>query len=138
MNMLFVDTSGWVAAANAKDPRHSGVCAARDGWLANRGFLVTTDYVIDETLTTIRSRAGLDVADDWWRQIEASRWLRIERIIPEQINAALSLFFRYRDKDFSFTDCTSFVVMEELGTRKALTLDRHFAQMGFEMVPGSL
>ena len=38
-------------------------------------------------------------------------------------------------KDFSFTDCTSFTVMGELRLRKALTLDHHFAQMSFEVVP---
>ena len=45
------------------------------------------------------------------------------------------LFFRYRDKDFSFTDCSSFVFMHELKIHYALTLDHHFRQMGFEVVP---
>ena len=36
------------------------------------------------------------------------------------------LFFRYGDKDFSFTDCTSFVVMQQLKLKQALTTDRHF------------
>ena len=44
-------------------------------------------------------------------------------------------FFRWRDKDFSFTDCTSFVVMKELRLRRALTTDRHFRDAGFEAVP---
>ena len=38
-------------------------------------------------------------------------------------------------KDFSFTDCCSFVVMRELRIRRVLTLDHHFRQMGFEVVP---
>jgi hypothetical protein len=50
---------------------------------------------------------------------------------------ARALFFRHGDKDFSFTDCTSFVVMRELRLREALTTDRHFAQAGFSMRPGS-
>jgi predicted nucleic acid-binding protein len=45
------------------------------------------------------------------------------------------IFFRYRDKDFSFTDCTSFVVMKELRLQQVLTTDAHFAQMGFQMLP---
>jgi len=42
----------------------------------------------------------------------------------------------YRDKAFSFTDCTSFAVMQELRLTRALSTDRHFRQMGFQMVPG--
>jgi predicted nucleic acid-binding protein len=48
---------------------------------------------------------------------------------------ARGVFFRYRDKDYSFTDCTSFVVMQELKLKRALTTDHHFRQMGFEVVP---
>lgn len=46
--------------------------------------------------------------------------------------------FRYRDKRFSFTDCTSFVVMQELKIARALSTDAHFRQMGFQAVPGAV
>ena len=36
-----------------------------------------------------------------------------------------------RDKEWSLTDCISFVVMEDEGLREALTGDRHFEQAGF-------
>ena len=98
-------------------------------------MLVTTDYVIDETLTTIRFRMGLDASEKWWHQIDRSSRLRLEAIDVSRAERARCLFFRYGDKDFSFTDCTSFVLMKELRLRKALTLDHHFQQMGFEMVP---
>jgi len=42
--------------------------------------------------------------------------------------------FRHRDKDYSFTDCTSFVVMKELRLKDALTTDRHFRQAGFHIL----
>jgi len=48
---------------------------------------------------------------------------------------ARSVFFRHRDEDYSFTDCTSFVVMRDLRLKEALTTDRHFRQMGFHVVP---
>jgi len=48
---------------------------------------------------------------------------------------ARGLFFQYSDKDFSFTDCTSFAVMREMRLTRALTTDRHFRQMGFQVVP---
>lgn len=46
-----------------------------------------------------------------------------------------ALFFRHRDKGYSFTDCTSFVAMRELKLKAALTTDRHFRQMGFVVLP---
>ena len=135
MRSLFVDTAAWVAAADARDATGSAVREARDRWLSQGGILITTDYVIDETLTTIRFRLGLDAAEAWWQQIDNSSRLQIEPIDEVRRERARLLFFRYRDTDFSFTDCSSFVLMHELKIRCALTLDHHFRQMGFEVVP---
>lgn len=132
---MFVDTAGWVAAADGSDAANAAVREARDRWLSEGGRLTTTDYVIDETLTTIRFRLGLNAAEAWWLQIDGSARLRIESIDEARRERARSLFFGYRDKEFSFTDCCSFVLMRELRIRRALTLDHHFRQMGFEVVP---
>ena len=109
--------------------------AARDAWWERGGLLITTDYVVDETLTLIRLRLGLNAAEAWWRQVDGSSRVRWEPITPSRVEKARSLFFRYQDRDFSFTDCTSFIVMRELRLREALTTDHHFAQMGFELKP---
>ena len=135
MKRLFVDTAGWMACADASDAKHKDCCASRDEWIADGGLLVTTDYVVDESLTLIKVRMGLVAAEAWWRQCEASSRLRFEWIDALRAERALSRFFRSRDKGFSFTDCTSFVVMEELRIRHALTVDRHFEQMGFTALP---
>jgi predicted nucleic acid-binding protein len=135
MKFLFVDTAGWMACADAADPKHSGSTSARDKWLELGGHLITTDYVIDETLTLLRFRLGLDAAEEWWHTVAASARLRHERVDAERTERARAIFFRYRDKDFSFTDCTSFAVMRELRLRSALTTDRHFRQAGFELFP---
>ena len=137
MKWLFVDTAGWIAAADAADMQHATVCSLRDEWLEGGGAFVTTDYVIDETLTLLRMRMGIEAAEAWWGQIEGSSRVRIEWMNVERIERARSFFFRYRDKSFSFTDCTSFVVMKELHLRKALTLDAHFRQAGFDVVPAT-
>lgn len=135
MRSLFVDTAAWVAAADARDAAGPAVREARDRWLSWGGNLITTDYVIDETLTTIRFRLGLAAAEAWWLQIDNSSRLQIEPVDEGRRERARLLFFRYRDKDFSFTDCSSFVLMHELKIRRALTRDHHFRQMGFEVVP---
>ena len=53
----------------------------------------------------------------------------------ERAEKARKAFFRYRDKTYSFTDCTSLVVMQELKLKNVLTTDHHFRQMGFQVLP---
>lgn len=137
MTALFVDTAGWMACADAADPAHGACLAARDAALERGLRLITTDFVADETLTLIRLRLGLPAANAWWKQVNASPRLRWERIDAARFEAGRELFFRYKDKQFSFTDCTSFAVMRELGLSSALTTDRHFAQMRFAVVPAT-
>jgi predicted nucleic acid-binding protein len=136
MNLLFVDTAGWAACADAADPDHAPCRAARDGALEDGTTLVTSDFVVDETLTLLRLRLGLAAAEAWWRQIDGTRRLRWERVDSERFDRARDLFFQYRDKAFSFTDCTSFAIMRELRMTQVLTTDRHFRQMSFQVVPG--
>lgn len=137
MESLFVDTAGWMACADAADASHALAAEARNRALTDGARLVTTDFVIDETLTLIRMRLGMPAAEAWWQQISESRLLRWERIDAARFEAGRALFFRYSDKDFSLTDCTSFAVMRELRIADALTTDHHFEQMGFRVVPAA-
>ncbi len=135
MKALLVDTAGWMACADGSDPAHGKACAARDAALDAGRLLVTTDYIVDETLTLVRMRLGIAAAETWWAQIEGSSRARRETIDALRAEKARALFFRQRDKDYSFTDCTSFVVMRELRLKQALTTDRHFRQAGFLVLP---
>ena len=135
MNLLFVDTAGWMMLADEADPLHPRSVEARDRWLERDGGLISTDYVLDETMTLIRVRLGIDAAERWWEQVEGSFRVLWEWMDPGRLEKARHLFFRYRDKSFSFTDCTSFVIMKEHRIRTALTSDRHFLQMGLEILP---
>ena len=136
MKALFVDTAGWMACADGSDPAHVRSCAARDSALEGGMTLVTTDFVVDETLTLIRFRLGLEAAAAWWQQVDGTSRLRWEGIGSDRFERARQLFFQHRDKEFSFTDCTSFVIMRELKLARVLTTDRHFRQMGFQALPG--
>ena len=137
MNAVFVDTGGWMACADRADPAHASCRAARDEVLETGRKLITTDYVVDETLTLIRFRLGLAAANAWWHQIDGSVRLRWERVESDRFERARHLFFLYRDKDLSFTDCTSIAIMRELKLTTVLTTDRHFHQVGFDVLPAS-
>lgn len=132
---LFVDAAGWMAMADGADPTHESCRRARDSHLADGGVLVTTDYVVAETLTLIRARLGPAAAERWWAQVEASSRVRWERIGAARGRKAREWFFERPDDDASVTDCASFVVMRGLGLTRALTTGRHFSGAGFETVP---
>ncbi|MFM8809682.1 MAG: type II toxin-antitoxin system VapC family toxin [Chthoniobacterales bacterium] len=131
---LFVDTAGWMACADRNDPAHARSVAVRDAKLRAGFLLVTTDYVLDETLTLLRLRLGLGAARDWWEGISRSPRVIVAEVDAELRDRAMEWFFRYEDKDFSFTDCTSFAFMRQEKIREVLTTDRHFRQAGFEVV----
>ena len=105
------------------------------------GYLVTTDYILDETFTRLFSRCHFSEAHRFSDAVlgaESAGILKIERITKERFDAAYGLRARYRDKpSISFTDLTSFVVMKELRIRDVLTGDAHFAQvrLGFRRLP---
>ena len=86
-------------------------------------------------LTLIRFRLALAAANAWWQQIDGSARLRWERVANDRIERARNLFFQYRDKDLSFTDCTSIAVMRELKLKTVITTHRHFHQVGFDVMP---
>ena len=86
-------------------------------------------------MTLIRVRLGLPAAARWWDLVESSARLRWEPIGKDRLEKARRWFFQWPDQRFSFTDCTSFVVMRELELKSALTTDAHFLHAGFTVVP---
>jgi predicted nucleic acid-binding protein len=128
--MMFIDTAAFLAIENRRDAHHERAVAFRDASLEARETFVTSDYVLDETYTLIRLRAGHGVAVQFGEDIRASRVLRVEHVTPEIIEAAWRIFKAFADKAFSFTDCTSFALMERLGINTAFTFDEHFRQYG--------
>lgn len=102
----------------------------RNSCLKAGSVLVTSDYVLGETHTILRVRAGHGIAVQFGEAIRASRLLHVKFVSPEILDKAWRLFKGYPDKDFSFTDCTSFIVMERLRISTAFTFDAHFRQYG--------
>jgi predicted nucleic acid-binding protein len=125
--MIFVDTGGWFATFAVDDPDH----AAADAWLANnKQPLLTTDYVIDETLTLLRIRRKARKAIELGVKLFSGELGTVYYLTPEDIAAAWKVFRDFADKQWSFTDCTSKVVMERLGVTIAFAFDHHFRQFG--------
>src|SRR6266568_3273658 len=128
----FVDTGAWFAYVNVADPDHQRVRLILD---APPGRLVTSSYVFDETVTLTQARLGHRRAVTIGRTLLDLAVVELLSIAPADERAAWSLFEKRPDKSYSFTDCTSFVLMrrERIGT--AVALDQHFTQEGFVVVP---
>ena len=99
-------------------------------------LLVTSNFVIDETITLVRMHLGhriaVEIGDKLWKGVLAI----VIHVTEEDERAAWEVFKRYSDKSFSFTDCTSFVLMKRLHIDRAFSFDRHFRQTGeFTLVP---
>lgn len=128
---ILVDTAGFLALWDAADEHHRAALALQSELLRKRHRFLTTEYVVDETVTLLLMRHSHGAAADFLTTIEASEAIRLEWIGPDRFHAAGALFRKYGDKKWSFTDCVSFVVMHELRMREAFTTDRHFKQAGF-------
>jgi predicted nucleic acid-binding protein len=125
--MIFVDTGAWFASAVPSDPNHPA--AAR--WLAaNADPLLTTDYVVDETLTLLRARGERTRSLLLGEAFFDARLAKIYTLDAADISLAWEVFKRFDDKDWSFTDCTSKVAIERLGIQQAFAFDHHFKQFG--------
>lgn len=132
MRRVFVDTSAWFAYINAADPDHERV----DHTLANqRGRLLTSNFVFDEVVTLCLYRLGHAAAVRVGNVLLGGGFLDVIRVTPADERSAWSLFAARTDKTYSFTDCTSFVLMRRLAIKQAVTVDSDFGREGFDCLP---
>ena len=131
---VFVDTSGLYSLADLRDPSHIQAERCVRRLLKSGVGLVLTDYVIDEACTLAKARVGGHGALRLLEILDRSEALRLVWITEEHFESAKSFFRKHADHGYSFTDCTSFVLMQELCIRDALTTDRHFTAAGFRPV----
>ncbi len=129
---LFVDTSAWFSSINARDPDHERLQAILDAYAA---LPLTSTYVFDEIITLTRVRLGHRIARLVGKTLLDPKPVTLLHVTPSDERAAWKLFEKRADKSYSFTDCTSFIVMRRQKIGLALTLDRHFAQEGFRTAP---
>ena len=127
---VFMDSAGFLALWDAGDEHHAAALVLQETLTRQRRRFLTTEYVVDETVTLLLVRHSHAAAVDLLDTIERSEALRLEWIGPARFHAAGALFRRHADKEWSFTDCVSFVAMRELQVRDAFTTDHHFKQAG--------
>jgi predicted nucleic acid-binding protein len=132
----FVDTSAWVALFDASDKYHSFAAKGLNLLLGTPVTFLTSDYVFDETVTLLLKRQGQNQAVRYGNWVLSAENIELIRVGEDMWQAAWDMFQRYDDKQWAFTDCTSFVLMRQYNLHRAFAFDHHFAQAGFQLWPG--
>jgi uncharacterized protein len=133
MSSAFIDTSGWASAFDGQQPNHQAATAAFKQLRQSNRRIITSNYVISELVALLHSplripRTQIFTLID---TIKTNPYLEIIHIDTAIDAAAWNLCKARPDKNWSLVDCTSFVLMRELGIQVALTTDHHFEQAGF-------
>ena len=129
MRKVFADTYYFLALLNIKDKGHA---RAIEFTKTFDDQMVVTDWVMielaDALAGTPKGRAEfVSTLDD----LRSDSMTRIIAADDSQLKAGIQLYSQRNDKQWSLTDCISFVVMQSQSIHEALTADHHFEQAGF-------
>ena len=124
-----MDTSAIYALLDRSDNFHQQAVAILKDLSAKQKMIVITNFIVAESHALLANRLGPELARTW---LKGLCW-PVERITEEDENKAREIIFTYLDKSFSYTDATTFAVMERLGITIVLAFDQHFAQYGFTL-----
>ena len=131
MTTCFADTSFWIALSSRRDQYHPQALAWRNAVVRASSRIVTTEAVLWEWLNALSDSSTRAIAAEGHRRVLTDRRIEVVPFQAELSNAAIRLYRGRADKNWSLTDCLSFVVIERHALIEALTTDRHFEQAGF-------
>jgi predicted nucleic acid-binding protein len=128
VRVVFADTFSFLALANSREAKHQKAVAFSH---SNSIRLVTTVWVLLEVGDAMAKAYRRYLFETLYRSLIDNPSCRIIPADQSTFERGLELFFGRADKDWSLTDCLSFMVMEDEGIQEALTSDHHFTQAGF-------
>jgi predicted nucleic acid-binding protein len=135
MSAVFVDTGYLLALELSNDQNHR---TATKHWRSVRRRLpqlVTASYVFDEVVTYFNSREHHAKAVEVGHRLLTSPSMQCVHVDEKLFQQGWQFFQLHKDKEYSLTDCISFVVMKKLGIETAFAFDQHFVQAGFQKLP---
>ena len=128
MSRLFADTYYFFAILNPKDSGHQKALAFAS---ENDAPIVTTAWVLTELADGLASTGRRRAFAQLVTRLQADTENEIVPPTEELMARGMQLYDARPDKEWSLTDCISFVVMQDFGLTDALTGDHHFEQGGF-------
>lgn len=140
MRTVYADTGYWQAMLNPRDDLHEKAVSITRS--LSPLHIVTSEMVLAELLNYFASR-GSDLRIAATKASEAISADPNITVVPQTRDLFRRAVERYKarpDKNWSLTDCASFLIMEERGIKEALAHDHDFKQAGFRVLlqdPGS-
>jgi hypothetical protein len=131
---IFVDTAAWLALVNKSDSDHRKAKEIRDDLVRLQRQFVITNYVVVEVANALCKIPFREAAVKLVNSIQTAKNIQVVEIDREIYSEAWTLFCERPDKEWSLTDCASFVVMKQEGMNEAFTTDKHFEQAGFNIL----
>lgn len=128
---IFLDTGHILALVDTDDEYNEEA-----NWTASAidGKMVTTEAVLTEIGNALSRTRWRQVAIDNIVDLRNDPDIEILPVDTSLFDRAFQLYSSRPDKEWSITDCISFVVMREHGLVEALTADHHFQQAGFHAI----
>lgn len=126
-----MDTGAFLALADEDDNYHTSAKSIYSDLLLSKAQLLTSNFVLSETYTLIRSRVSHRAAVEFLKSFDQTR-IKVLRVGEATERTAKGIFVRYDDKDFSFVDCTSFALIDHHKLDHAFAFDSHFHQYRFK------
>jgi len=130
-NKIFLDTSYVIALCSLKDEYHKQAEAISIELERNNTELFTTKAVVLEIANALSKRKYRGVAIELINYLEVDPNNKIIPLSEDLYRRGLILYQERLDKEWSLTDCISFIVMKDYSLVYALTSDKHFQQAGF-------
>lgn len=130
---VFLDSSFFKGLTDPKDDFYQRAGKIWQKLREQSESLVTSNFIVDETLTLLRSRCNLETAIKFRDLLaENSQIIKIIRATVADEGNAWQWFVKEWRK-LSFTDCVSFAMMRRLGLKRAAAFDEHFARAGLRV-----
>lgn len=131
MCKVFVDTAAWIALINISDDLHVPAQQVMSALRQQKVQLVTTEFALLEVADALSAPATRSQTAAFVDGLPRLAILRIILASHELLADGWELYKQRLDKDWSLTDCTSFVVMIRERITEAFTSDHHFEQAEF-------
>jgi uncharacterized protein len=133
LSRLFVDTSGWASLFIPTESFHTQASQYFARAQQQHQTLTTTNYVVAELVALLgsRQRAPRNQIFQYIDSVKTAPFVELVHLDAATDAIAWELCKGRLDKAWSLVDCTSFIVMQQLGIQEALTTDQHFEQAGF-------
>ena len=135
MNDVFVDTSALYALLVETDDNHKAARSAAPSLRDQGASLVTSSFVVLETVTLLQARIGIAAVRIFYRDVLPV--LNVIWIDEDLFHRAMSALLASSHRGVSLTDWSSITLMRERGIVHAFAFDDDFARQGFELVPAT-